>query len=133
MIDSPTASRFLVRRGSLQRTWMIWDRQIRGPAKLGRGRLAIALTEERAQELVEQLRVRFADGRPSRYFYNIAGRRLSPDAVDGQTALERARAVARAEQDKRARSNYRLKSSDASSTRVGQQKPRPGGISRAGL
>ena len=96
MADSPTASRFLVRRGSLQDTWMIWDREIHGPAKLGRGRLATALTEGRARELVEQLKVRFADGRPPRYFYDIAGRRLSPDAVDSQKALERAIAFARA-------------------------------------
>ena len=96
MADSPTASRFLVRRGPLQDTWMIWDREIHGPAKLGRGCLATALTEERARELVEQLKVRFADGRPPRYFYDITGRRLSADAVDSQKALERAIAFARA-------------------------------------
>jgi hypothetical protein len=46
--------------------------------------------------------VRYSDGRPSRYFYwdDIAGRRLNPDAVDGQTALERARTFARAERDR---------------------------------
>jgi hypothetical protein len=40
--------------------------------------------------------VRYSDGRPSRYFYwdDIAGRRLNPDAVDSQTALERAKAFA---------------------------------------
>ena len=41
--------------------------------------------------------VRFPD-RPSQYFYwdDIAGRRLRPDAMDRETALEKARAVARA-------------------------------------
>lgn len=41
--------------------------------------------------------VRFADGRPSRYFYfeDIPGRRLRPEQVDRATALERARAYAR--------------------------------------
>jgi hypothetical protein len=99
MTDSPTASRFLVRKGSLQHTWMIWDREIHGPAKLGRGRVATLLTEERARALVEQLKVRFADGRPPRYFYDIAGRRLNPDAAESETALQRAKAFARDEQD----------------------------------
>jgi hypothetical protein len=42
--------------------------------------------------------VSFSDGRPSRYFYwdDIPGRRLYPDQVDSQTALERAKALARA-------------------------------------
>jgi hypothetical protein len=45
--------------------------------------------------------VRFSDGRPSRCFYwdDIPGRRLNPNLVDGQTALERAKDFARAEQD----------------------------------
>jgi len=43
--------------------------------------------------------VRFSDGRPSRYFYwdDIPGRRLNPDQVDSQTALERAKDLACAE------------------------------------
>jgi len=43
--------------------------------------------------------VRYSNGRPSEFFYwdDIAGRRLNPDAVDSQTALERAKAFARAE------------------------------------
>jgi hypothetical protein len=46
--------------------------------------------------------VRFSDGRPLRYFYwdDIAGRRLHPDQVDSEKALERATALARAERDK---------------------------------
>ncbi len=43
--------------------------------------------------------VRFADGRPSSYFYwdDIAGRRLNPDMLTQDQALERAKALARAE------------------------------------
>jgi len=41
--------------------------------------------------------VRFADGRPSQYFYwdNIPARRMRPETLDRETALERARAFAR--------------------------------------
>jgi hypothetical protein len=43
--------------------------------------------------------VRFTDGRPSVYFYwdDIAGRRCAPNLLTGTEALERARALARAE------------------------------------
>ena len=43
--------------------------------------------------------VRFEDGRPSRYFYwdDMPSRRLRPDLVDSETALEQAKAFARAE------------------------------------
>jgi hypothetical protein len=46
--------------------------------------------------------VRFSEGRPSHFFYwdDIPGRRLNPDAVDSQTALERAKGIARAERDR---------------------------------
>jgi hypothetical protein len=46
--------------------------------------------------------VRFSDGSPSRYFYcdDIPGRRLNPDQVDSEKALEQARALARAVRDK---------------------------------
>jgi len=46
--------------------------------------------------------VRFADGRPSAYFYfdDIPGRRLSSEQMDSQQALEAAKALARAERDK---------------------------------
>jgi hypothetical protein len=41
----------------------------------------------------------FADGQPSVYFYwdDVAGRRLQPDILTGAEALEKARALARAE------------------------------------
>jgi hypothetical protein len=47
-------------------------------------------------------KVRYPDGRPSRYFHweDITGRRLRQDLVDGETALEQAKAFARAERDK---------------------------------
>jgi hypothetical protein len=42
--------------------------------------------------------VRFDDGRPSVYFYfeDLRGRRLRPDLVDSETAVEEAKAFARA-------------------------------------
>ena len=42
--------------------------------------------------------VRFADGRPSLYFYwdDIPARRMRPETLDRETALEQAKAVARA-------------------------------------
>jgi hypothetical protein len=45
--------------------------------------------------------VRFPDGRPSRYFYldDVPGRRLDPNLVDSEWALEEAKALARAERD----------------------------------
>lgn len=46
--------------------------------------------------------VRFPDGRPSRFFYwdDVPGRRLRPDQVDRETALEAAKGLARSERDK---------------------------------
>jgi hypothetical protein len=42
--------------------------------------------------------VRFADGRPSQYFYwdNIPARRMRPETLDRETALEKAQALASA-------------------------------------
>ena len=42
--------------------------------------------------------VRFADGRPSQFFYwdDLPSRRLNPATLDRETALEQAKAVARA-------------------------------------
>ena len=63
--------------------------------------MQIRLIKHEAVPKCGSFEVRFSDGRPSHYFYwdDIAGRRLNPDAVDGQTALERAKAFARDEQD----------------------------------
>ena len=46
--------------------------------------------------------VRFSDGRPSRYFYwdDEPSRRLRPDLLAGDEALEKAKALAQAERDK---------------------------------
>ena len=46
--------------------------------------------------------VRFTDGRESRYFYwdDIPGRRLRPEMLTSEVALEQAKAFARAERDK---------------------------------
>jgi hypothetical protein len=42
--------------------------------------------------------VRFPDGRPSQYFYwdDIPARRLRPETLDRETALEQAKAATRA-------------------------------------
>jgi hypothetical protein len=46
--------------------------------------------------------VRFPDGRPSRYFYwdDLPSRRLRPEIVPSETALEQAMALARAERER---------------------------------
>ena len=45
--------------------------------------------------------VRFSDGRPSQFFYweDLPGRRLRPDLLTSDVALERAKTLARAERD----------------------------------
>jgi hypothetical protein len=55
-------TRYLVRMGS--KGWMVWDRQARAPARLGRdGRPAIDLTDERAREIRDELnKNHIADG-----------------------------------------------------------------------
>jgi hypothetical protein len=47
--------------------------------------------------------VRFPDDKPSKYFYwdDLPSRRLRPDLVDGEQALEQAKAFARAERERR--------------------------------
>ena len=46
--------------------------------------------------------VRFSDGRPSTYFYwdDLPSRRLRPDLLTSEVALEQAKALARAERDR---------------------------------
>ena len=53
MTDCPP--RFIIRKGTVRSTWMVWDRKIRAPAKLERGTLAAGLSEEQARQLLEQL------------------------------------------------------------------------------
>jgi hypothetical protein len=45
--------------------------------------------------------VKFADGRPSQFFYfdDVAGRRLRPDILTSEQALEQAKALARSARD----------------------------------
>jgi hypothetical protein len=50
--DSPP--RFVVRQGAIKNTWMVWDRQFRGPARIPGG-YAIKLSEERARQIRDQL------------------------------------------------------------------------------
>jgi hypothetical protein len=52
---STTSSRFVLRKGAAERKSMIWDRELRGLAKLERG-FARELSEERARKLLEDLR-----------------------------------------------------------------------------
>ena len=53
----------------------------------------------RIRAVVRRFEVRFADGRPSKYFYydDVLARRLRPDILTGEQALEQAKALARAE------------------------------------
>ena len=46
--------------------------------------------------------VKFADGRESKFYYfdDVAGRRLQPDILTSEQALEQAKVLARAERDK---------------------------------
>jgi hypothetical protein len=50
--------------------------------------------------------VRFSDGRPSKFFYyeDEKSRRLRPEQVDSETALEQAKEFARAERGKEKKS-----------------------------
>jgi hypothetical protein len=54
MTNPTSASRFVVRRDGGQDTWMVWDRQLRGPAKLHL-RFAIRLSEADALQLKDKL------------------------------------------------------------------------------
>jgi hypothetical protein len=49
-----SASRFIVRKGAVQNTWMVWDRKTRSPAKF-QGDLATKLSQERALQVWEYL------------------------------------------------------------------------------
>ena len=48
---------------------------------------------------MREFRGRYSDGRPSQHFYweDLPGRRLGPDLVTSDVALERAKTLARAE------------------------------------
>lgn len=58
----------------------------------------IRIIKHEAVPLCGSFEVRYPDGRPSLYFYwdDIPARRLRPDSLDRATALEKAKALARA-------------------------------------
>ena len=56
------SSRFVVRRGASANTWMVWDRKIRGPAKV-LGRLAIGYSDkEHARQVCDKLELEYGGG-----------------------------------------------------------------------
>ncbi|RXG96360.1 hypothetical protein [Bradyrhizobium zhanjiangense] len=59
MTDQPTTpSRFVLRKGAMEGKWMVWDRQLRGPARLDRG-IAAELSEDDARKIIKQLRLTY--------------------------------------------------------------------------
>jgi hypothetical protein len=61
---------------------------------------SVRLIKHEAVPKCGSFEVRFSDDRPSKYFYrdDVPGRRLNPDLVDSEQALEgKAKAFARAE------------------------------------
>jgi hypothetical protein len=60
----------------------------------------IRIIEHEAVPQCGSFEVRFPDDRPSQYFYwdDLPSRRLRPETLDRETALEQAKAVARAAQ-----------------------------------
>jgi len=67
--------------------------------------MPIRLIKHEAVPRCGSYEVRFSDGRPSRYFYwdDVPSRRLRPDLLTGDEALEKTKALARAERDPMAR------------------------------
>jgi hypothetical protein len=62
----------------------------------------ICIIKHEAVPMCGSFEVRFPDDRESRYFYrdDVPSRRLRPDMLTSEQALEQARAFARAERDK---------------------------------
>ena len=60
-MSEDTVSRFIVRKGSVEGKWMVWDREQRGPAKLTAYTTAIELSEEHARQVRDRLE-RYHDG-----------------------------------------------------------------------
>jgi hypothetical protein len=59
MTDQPTESRFFLRKDARGK-WMVWDRNVRGPAKPERG-FATGLSEEQARQLLVQLKQAYGE------------------------------------------------------------------------
>lgn len=64
--------------------------------------MPIGLIKHEAVSECGSFEVRFSDGRPSQHFYfeDNPDRRLGPEQLTGEEALEQAKALARAGQDK---------------------------------
>jgi hypothetical protein len=64
---------------------------------------AIRIIKHEAVKDCGSFEVRFPDGRPSQYFYwdDLPSRRLNPATLDRETALEQAKAAARAAKETR--------------------------------
>ena len=64
--------------------------------------MAIRIIRHEAVPKTGSFEVRFADGRPSQFFYfdDVLAWRLRPEILTSEQALEQAKALARAERDK---------------------------------
>jgi hypothetical protein len=64
--------------------------------------MEIRLIKHEAVPKCGSFKVRFPDGRPSRYFYwdDIPGRRLRSETLPSDVALEQAKALAREERER---------------------------------
>jgi hypothetical protein len=64
--------------------------------------MKIRLNKHEAVPKCGSFEVRFPDGKPSKFFYwdDVASRRTRPEQMTSEEALERAKAFARAEQDR---------------------------------
>ena len=62
---------------------------------------AVRLIKHEAVPGCGSFKVRFLDDRPSQYFYwdDIPARRMRPETLDRETALEKAKAAARSARD----------------------------------
>jgi hypothetical protein len=60
---APPPPRFVVRKGRVTDSWMVWDRKTQRPAKMLYA-LAARLTEERAREIHNQLMRAYDDLKP---------------------------------------------------------------------
>ena len=67
-----------------------------------RGRRAFAFANMKRSPRCGSFEVRFPDGRPTKFFHfdDLASRKLRPEILRREQALEQARAFARAERDK---------------------------------
>ena len=64
--------------------------------------MTIRIIKHEAVPKCGSFEVRFSDGRPSKFFYwdDIPGRRVRPDQLSGEQALQQAKTFAREEREK---------------------------------